>query len=85
MARTKCSTVFVLKSLPYPPRHWDGYFNGNVYQFQKEYYADVDMSPYNAKKYLSARTAERACNALNEKVCNYRFEVEEVDRDEAYL
>ena len=77
--------VYVLKSRPYPPHHWDGYYTGGKYRFQGEEYATADTYLPNAKKYKTRKLAERACETLNRRVCNYIFDVEEVEEDEAYL
>ena len=78
-------SVYILKSDPYPPHHWDGYYTGDKYRFQGEWYACADTNEYKAKKYKNKKVAERSCEALNGKICNYHFEVIEVKKSEAYL
>lgn len=73
--------VYVLKSNPYPPHHWDGYYTGRRYWFLGERYACCDDIMSNAKKYSSKSRAERACEAINNSVCNYFFTVVEADKD----
>lgn len=70
--------VYILKSDPYPPCHFDGYYTGHKFRFQGEEYACVDNDKTNAKKYKHKKVAENACEALNNRVCNYHFTVIEI-------
>lgn len=75
-------TVYVLKSIPYPVNNfhiWDGFYVGKTFRHQGEEYAICDTDINKAKKYKSRKRAENACNSLFEKVCNYEFEVEEIE------
>lgn len=74
-------TVYVLKSLPYPVNNcnfWDGYYVGKTYRYEGENYAICDTDIDKVKKYKSRKRAENACKSLNDKVCNYEFEVKEI-------
>lgn len=75
---------FVLNSEPYdthPGQYWDGYYTGHIYSMRREKYATADTDISKAKRYKSEKTAERACEALNNKVVNYVFHVEEYIED----
>lgn len=69
--------MFILKSRRYGRycEIWDGYYTGKKYIFQGELYAVCDRRLDEVKKYSSRRKAERACEILNDKVCNYYFDV----------
>lgn len=72
----KYTDKYVLKSRPYPPHDmWDGYYTGDKYMFQSECYAVADCDIEKAKIYTSLARATNACNALNNSVCNYQFDV----------
>ena len=58
--------------------HWDGYYVGKTYICQGEPYAICDTDLQNAKIYSSCNRAKSACEKLNEKICNYKFTVEEI-------
>lgn len=59
--------------------HWDGYYTGNKYIHQGEWFAVCEPSLDVAKKYSSYGRAKSACEKLNNKVCNYKFTVKEID------
>lgn len=71
---------YILSSKPYGIHgtHFDGWYTGNTYQYQFEQYAICDTDINKVKKYSSLTRAEKAKDALNEKVVNYYFEVEEL-------
>ena len=71
---------YVLESESYGVgrKHFDGYYTGDTYIFQGEKYAVCDTDFEKAKKYTSLKRAEKAKEALNEKVVNYDFEVKEI-------
>lgn len=78
------SSKFALKARTYYDRgtsFQDGYYTGAVYQYQKEQYAATHPSIMFSKLYAHLSTAERACEALNNRVVNYQFDVVEVFQD----
>lgn len=60
-------------------RHWDGYYTGKTYMFNKERYAVCDTRLRNAKQYMSRKRAENARTALENKIVNYEFDIEEIE------
>lgn len=49
--------------------------------YQGEIYAVCDKDLKKAKRYTSKKRAERAATALFYKICNYIFEVEEIEEE----
>lgn len=79
------NSVYVLRSNEWQYggcRHWDGYWTGDTYTFQKEKYAVVDHNLHKAKKYKSRKRAANAAENMLERICNYTFTVEEVKINE---
>ncbi len=74
---------FVLKSENYGAHrtHNDGYYTGDKYIYQSEYYAVCDNDISKAKKYTSLKRAENACEKLNQRITNYLFTVKELVGD----
>ena len=72
--------IFVLESKKYGIHgtHFDGWYTGDIYQYQFEQYAVCDTDINKAKKYSLLKRAENAKDALNRKVVNYDFEVREI-------
>lgn len=70
---------YVLAENPFPRRFGDGYYTGDTYVYQGEIYAVCNKDLKKAKRYTSKKRAERAAAALFYKICNYIFEVEEIE------
>ncbi len=71
-------TLYVLKAKEESGDYFsDGYYTGNMYIYQGEYYAVVDDLD-KAKKYTSLKRAESAANSLFNKIVNYEFCVKEI-------
>lgn len=72
-------TLYVLKAKEeYDDYFSDGYYTGNMYMYQGEYYAVVNDDLDKAKKYTSLKRAENAANSLFNKIVNYEFCVKEI-------
>lgn len=81
----KQKTMFVLRTKPYVGNGtslWDGYYTGDTYQYEGEIYAVANTPISKAKKYSSRKRAENAVESLENKVCNYLFEVVEIQENQ---